>query len=818
MWEDVVGGGPVPGVVVLPCGGVGSGPGVVRDVVSGVLGVVQEWLEGERFAGSRLVIVTRGAVSVGGGDVPDLAGAAVWGLVRSAQAGVPDRFVLADLGEGVGLEDGLAVAVSVGEPQVVVREDGVRVARLGRVGVDVAGVSAGSVLAPASGEVVASSVGGFGSGAVLVTGASGSLGGLVARRLVSVFGVRELVLVSRRGGGAAGAGALAAELEAAGARVVFEACDVSDRDGLAKVLADHPVSGVVHLAGVLDDGVIGAMTPERLGGVFAPKVDAAWHLHELTAGMDLSAFVLFSSAAGVLGNAGQANYAAANTFLDGLAAHRRARGLPGKALAWGLWSAGDGMGGGLSGADLRRMKQVGIEGLSAERGLELFDTAMGLDDPALVPIQLNLATLRQTADNLPELLHALAPPPRRRTAVGKADPGALRRALDALDADGQHDRLQELVIGLAAGLLGYQDAGGIAPERDFLELGFDSLMAMELRSALSEAIGLRLPSMVVFDHKSAAALARFLLAEISAAGPVAGAPSVDATPQAGTGAGRPSGAAADTLSQLFREALQNSPVEKAMTMLNAVAETRPAFTSASDIPALPVPVRLMEGPAGRTRLICLSTPMATSGVYQHAHIANHFKGIRGVAGIPLPGFVRGDSLPATNDAAAEVLAEAALEAAGGERFVLAGYSAGGILAHAAAMHLEQRGVRPAGLVLMDSYLPDVSSGLLDGLLVTMLEMEKTFDGFDSARLSSMGRYSSMLASFSLEGLQAPVLFLQCARPFPGADTDGPGNPWQAAPWNGNQTVRGVGANHFTMLEEGAADCARAIEDWIGTLD
>ncbi|MFF5900981.1 SDR family oxidoreductase, partial [Streptomyces argenteolus] len=395
LWEDVVGGaGPVSGVVVLRCGGVGSGPGVVRGVVSGVLGVVQEWLEGERFAGARLVIVTRGAVSVDGGDVSDLAGAAVWGLVRSAQAGAPDRFVLADLGEGVGLEDGLAVAVSVGEPQVVVRGDGARVARLGRVAVEVTALSPAGELVPASGEassspVVGVPVGGFGSGAVLVTGASGLLGGLVARRLVSVHGVRDLVLVSRRGLGAAGAGALVAELEAAGARVVFEACDVSDRDGLAKVLAVHPVSGVVHLAGVVDDGVIGSLTPERLGGVFGPKVDAAWYLHELTAGMDLSAFVMFSSAAGVLGNAGQANYAAANTFLDGLAAHRRAQGLPGMALAWGLWS-GDGMGGELSGADLRRMKQVGIEGLSAERGLELFDTAMGLDDPALVPIQLDL--------------------------------------------------------------------------------------------------------------------------------------------------------------------------------------------------------------------------------------------------------------------------------------------------------------------------------------------------------------------------------------------------------------------------------------------
>ncbi|MER6342839.1 beta-ketoacyl reductase, partial [Streptomyces tendae] len=379
LWEDVAGGaGVVPGLVVLRVGGAGGGPERVRAVVGDVLGVVQSWLDEERFAGSRLVVVTRGAVSVGGGDVTDLAGAAVWGLVRSAQAAAPGRIQLVDLeadadsgsGSGVGVDAVLSAVGVVGEPQVVVRDGGLCVARLGRVPV-----------AESVGEPV-----GLGSGRVLVTGASGALGGVVARHLVAVHGVRELVLVSRRGVGAPGARGLAGELEAAGARVWWVACDVSDREGLAKVLAEHAVSAVVHLAGVLDDGVIGAMTPERMAGVLAAKADAAWHLHELTAGADLSAFVLFSSAAGVLGNAGQANYAAANAFLDALAAHRRGRGLPGVSLAWGLWSAVDGMGGELSGADLRRMSQVGIEGLTVERGLELFDTALGLDEPALVPI------------------------------------------------------------------------------------------------------------------------------------------------------------------------------------------------------------------------------------------------------------------------------------------------------------------------------------------------------------------------------------------------------------------------------------------------
>ncbi|WP_170223878.1 beta-ketoacyl reductase, partial [Streptomyces cacaoi] len=300
----------------------------------------------ERLVGSRLVVVTREGVAVGGGvgsGVVDVVQGAVWGLVRAAQAENPGRFVLVDgeVSVGVGELVSAVAGSGSGEVELALRGGGVWVPRLVAGGV----LGSGPVWDP--------------EGVVLVTGGTGGLGGVVARYLVVEEGVRHVVLSSRRGLEAPGAVELVGELEAAGARVRVVACDVAERAQVARlvegIVAERPLTGVIHAAGIGDNGLIDALTPERLDAVLAPKSDAAWWLHEMTRGMDLAAFVLFSSAGGLVLTAGQGNYAAANVFLDALAQRRCAEGLPATSMAFGLWEVGAGLGQYLSDIDRARM-------------------------------------------------------------------------------------------------------------------------------------------------------------------------------------------------------------------------------------------------------------------------------------------------------------------------------------------------------------------------------------------------------------------------------------------------------------------------------
>jgi NAD(P)-dependent dehydrogenase (short-subunit alcohol dehydrogenase family)/acyl carrier protein len=367
---------------------------------------------------------------------------------------------------------------------------------------------------------------------VLITGGTGALGAQVARHLVTGRGARRLLLTSRRGG----AQDLVAELTALGADVRVVACDAADRDALAGLLAtipdEHPLAAVVHAAGVVEDSTLEAMSPESLSRVLRPKVEAAWNLHELTAGPELTHFVLFSSVAGLVGNAGQANYAAGNAFLDALAEHRRADGLPAVSLAWGMWQ--DGMANDLDQADRARLARNGILPMPTDQALAALDTALAGGGtpqadgeagtrPVLAPVALDLAALRTLGDALPELYRGLVRTERRaarRTSAPAEIPLAQR--LTGLEAAEQQQLLLDFVREQVGIVLAHPAPRTIDVQRGLLDLGFDSLTAVELRNRLNTATGLRLPSTLVFDHPTTQAVAAYLRGELvgEAADPV----------------------------------------------------------------------------------------------------------------------------------------------------------------------------------------------------------------------------------------------------------------------------------------------------------
>ncbi|MFJ7070523.1 SDR family NAD(P)-dependent oxidoreductase, partial [Streptomyces sp. NPDC101115] len=497
----------------------------VRAVLDPLLALLRDWQADERLAAGRLLVAARGAVAVRDGDTVDPVAAAAWGLLRTARSENPDRIVLVDHDGTDASLRALAAGTGPGESELVLREGtwyAPRLTALPDTPRPDSGSDAGAEARPWNPD-----------GTVLVTGGTGTLGGLVARRLVTGHGVRHLLLTGRRGPAAPGATELAAELTALGAEVRIEACDAGDRDALAALLAgipaDRPLTAVVHAAGVLDDGVIQSLTPERLDTVLAAKADAALHLHELTRELPLAAFVLFSSLAGVVGNAGQGNYAAANALLDGLAVRRRALGLPALSLAWGLWADGSALTGHLDGRERDRLGRDGVVPLTAEDGLALLDRALAGAPAAVVAARLDRAELRRRAGAglLPPLFGGLVPAPARRAAAATPS-GSLAERLGQVPEKERERLVLDLVRETAALVLGHSDTGLIDDDHSFKELGFDSLTAVEFRNRLSAATGLRLPATVVFDHPSPAALATLLRSRAEeAAAKAAAAPGTD---------------------------------------------------------------------------------------------------------------------------------------------------------------------------------------------------------------------------------------------------------------------------------------------------
>ncbi|MHB1860556.1 MAG: type I polyketide synthase [Solirubrobacteraceae bacterium] len=491
----------------------------IRDVLLRGLGLLQECSGEDRLSGSKLVLLTRRAVcAVAGESVEDLSAAPLWGLVRSAQSEHPGRFVLVDVDEHELSLDALAgVLAAGGEQQLAVRGGEILAGRLRRV--ELSG-DAPRERAESTGGVAAEHGAGAWQGSVLITGGTGAIGSAVARHLVREHGARSLMLLSRRGSEADGAAELEAELSGLGADVRVLACDASDREQLSHALSlvpsERPLSAVLHVAGALDDALIGALDAERFEAVLPPKLDAAWHLHELTADMGLGAFVLFSSAAGVVGGPGQGNYAAANAFLDALAARRQASGLAGLSIAWGWWQSVDGMTRDLTDADEARIRRSGMLALSREQGLSLFDVASAQRRPLLMAARLNMEMLRAQAraGAMPAMLDGLVRVPASSEQQGSE---SLARRLAGVPERQRSRVVLDLVLAEVASVLGHSSVDQVEPDRAFKDLGFDSLAAVELRNRLARLSGVQLPATVVFDHPNAASLSDHLLAEISPA-------------------------------------------------------------------------------------------------------------------------------------------------------------------------------------------------------------------------------------------------------------------------------------------------------------
>ncbi|MET9543212.1 type I polyketide synthase [Streptomyces sp. NPDC006553] len=787
-------GAPTPGVVLLAPEPVRLGrTDLVDDVHTRTgrqLALLQDWLSETCWSDTRLVVTTRDAEAL------DPVAAATGGLLRSAQAEHPGRFTLLDL-DGDVLPQAVVEAVASGAPHLVVRAGAVLEPSLVRLP------------APAGAPAPL-------TGTVLVTGGTGTLGAHVARHLAAEHGVKHLLSVSRSGETAAGAPELRAELAALGCEATFAACDSADRDALRAVLdgipAERPLSAVIHAAGVLDDAVLTSMTPEQLDRVLRSKADGAIHLHDLTRERPLAAFVLFSSAAAVLGSPGQGNYAAANALLDGLARHRRAAGLPALSVAWGLWGQRTGMTAHLSDADLRRMTRAGLAPLDTEGGLALLDAALAAGEATgtatVLGARVDLATLRARGADaaIPPLLRSLVGVPARTAANGPAESApeaTVRRELADRTPQERREVLLRLVRSAAAAVLGHADADQVPSDGAFTELGFDSLTAVELRNRVQSSTELRLPATLVFDHATPLALAAYLDAEL-AAGP-------SPAPAEEDRGALVESAAPDSIEALYRAACRQRKGHVAMDLLTAASRLREQFTDPAALATPPRPVRLASG-ADEPVLVCLSTITALSSVYQYARFGTALQRRREAWFVPVPGFTADEPVPADVDAVVDLHADLALRCAEGRAFALVGHSAGGWLAHAVTSRLEARGVPPVGTVLIDTYLPGSSSFTLvqDALTDMMFDHESTIGRLDSARLTAMGAYLRLFDDWRPEPVHTPTLFLRAGEPVTDTVT---GDGWRLS-WPLPNTTREVPGDHFSMMQAGAAATAEAVDAWL----
>ncbi|TDC27035.1 SDR family NAD(P)-dependent oxidoreductase [Streptomyces sp. 8K308] len=745
--------------------------------------------------GAPLWWVTRGAVSVSGEVVTSLTGAASAGLGRVVGLERPEEWGgLADLPAAVDERtlDTLVDLLTTGgdEDLVAIRDDGPHARRLTR--------------APRPVPAAAPRRTG---GTALITGGTGGLGGHVARWLAR-GGVEHLVLLSRRGPRAPEADRLRAELEEAGAAVTMLACDIADRAALAATLdhlraAGHRPRIVVHAAG-LHNAVHPVIETDHATLVAAvhAKVGGALHLDELLAGEPLNAFVLFSSAAGVWGGAGQGPYAAANALLDALAQRRRAAGRPATSIAWGVW-AGDGMARDIDG---RTINRLGMRAMPPEKGVVALRQALEADDT-----QVTVADVDWTrfADN-----YRMARPRRLITALmvqptageartsGTDTAETLRERLTGRSATERHALLLDLVREEVAAELGHLTPEAIGADQPFRDLGTDSMAAIGLRDRLSRSTGLPLTAGLVYENETPSALATFLAARLDTSRETA-APSGD-----------------ESLASLYRRIALLGRSYQAESMLAAAAELRTTFGSPEELAQSDWhhggATRLSAGGEEAPLVIAFPPVAPVEPAVQYARLSSQLHGLAGLSVIPLPGFRDSEPLPASTDVLARVLAEAALSHADGRRFALLGYSSGGWFAHQVAAELESAGTRPTGVILLDTYPPDgMTPRLRKAMNYELIERRREFSTLDYTALTAIGTYRSLHRGWRPVPLEAPTLLVRptdCVPGSPEEPTTGY-DEWRAT-WPLDHDLAEVPGDHCTMVADHADKTAEVVHRWL----
>ncbi|MET9296621.1 type I polyketide synthase [Streptomyces sp. NPDC003077] len=642
-------------------------------------------------------------------------------------------------------------------------------------------------------------------GTVLVTGGTGGVGRHLARWLAR-SGAEHLVLTSRRGADAPGAADLKAELEALGAEVTLAACDLADRDAVADLLGRiedrHPLTAVLHAAGTARSSVLDRADLAEFAETTAAKVAGAAHLDALLADRDLDAFVLFASGAGVWGSGGQACYAAANAYLDALALHRRARGLPATSVAWGGWSGG----GMVDDAVRERGLKRGLGFMEPEAAIGALHQAVEDDEGALTVAPIDWErfvpafTVGRPSALLADLpdVQRLAERQETPEESGAAD-ATLAAELAGLSEDDQRARLLEFIRAQAAVVLGYASAEDVPPGTPFLELGFDSLTAIDLRRRLSTAIGRTLPPGVAFDQPTPTRLAAHLRTLLVGSG------------TAGEAQDQP----ADLLVQLYQHAGETGRAAEAMGMLVRVGAFRPVFERPEEAGDLPGPVRMAEGDPDAPALVCFSPYVVPSGPLQYARLAAPFRGERDMWALTNPGYGTGERVPADVDAVLRLHARTVADLVGERPYVLLGYSSGGWIAHGVAAQLEALGAGPAGIVMVDSFSLKVpfDPGIINAMGRAQAE-RMDFLRAGGEQLTAMGHYMGLFNAWDAPSVSAPSLLVRASEPLL---TDAPGGKGHAAPPEHVGQTLLVPGNHYSMMEDHAGTTAAAVRSWLTDL-